>query len=151
MAELEQAPMTPDRFESLTDAFGSDLGRWPAADREAARHFATVEPSVAGDILERARRLDLVLAEAPFYPPSRELRERIVLAAPAARRRTPRWRWLSGVGLGAGLAAASIAGVVAGLAVAPAVVAPVPSASDGDPADEAIALLHEPPDPAELT
>nr|MBA3810906.1 hypothetical protein [Caulobacteraceae bacterium] len=55
------------------------------------------------------------------------------------------------VGLGAGLAAASIAGVVAGLALAPAVVATTRLASDGDPTDEAIALLREPPDPAELS
>ncbi len=143
--------MTPDRFESLTEAFGSDLDRWPATDREAARQLATAELSVAGDALERARRLDLILAEAPSYPPSRDLRERIILAAPAARTRTLAWRWLSGVGLGAGLAAASVAGVAAGLAVAPATVAPARLAGDADPTDEAIALLREPPDPAELS
>ncbi|MBA3812430.1 MAG: hypothetical protein H0X27_12455, partial [Caulobacteraceae bacterium] len=80
--------MTPERFEKLTEAFGSDLDRWPAADREAARHLAAAEPHHAGYTLGRARRLDLILAEAPTYPPSRDLRDRIILAAPAARGRT---------------------------------------------------------------
>lgn len=143
--------MSPDRFESLTHAFGGDVERWPEAERDAARQLAAAQPSLTDRVIGQARRLDEVLLSAPAARPSPALRDRIILAAPSARTRASAWRWLTGAGLGAGLAAACAAGVAAGLVVAPAMTAPARPAADADPTEEAIALLRETPDLAELS
>jgi len=111
--------------------------------------LAAVEPLVTGRVVDEARRLDQILAGAPSAVPSPQLRDRIVRAAPAAR--AAAWRWVSGVGLGAGLAAACVAGVAAGLVVTPSTIAPTSHAADPDPTEEAAILLREPPDLAEMS
>jgi len=95
----------------------------------------------ATDKLE-ARRLDRILGQAPTVAASAILRERIIQAAPRPRARA--WRWLTGFTLGAGLAAACAAGVVAGFLVAPSQIS-----ASLDPAEDATALLREPPDLSE--
>jgi hypothetical protein len=119
--------MSLDRFETLAEAYGGDVARWPDAEREAAAALMTERPDWAQGVLARAGELDAQLAA---YAPRRAaagLMDAIIASAPQARRGR-RWRaWLVPAGMGAGLAAACAAGVVLGGRLA----AP-PAASDAD-------------------
>lgn len=119
--------MTLERFEILAEAFGGDVSRWPANERDAAAALMSAEPGRIQAVLARAGELDAALAA--YAPPrgSAELTERTVLGAPNVR--PGRWiGWLLPVGMGAGLAAACAAGVMAGLQLS---AGPV-QATDGD-------------------
>ncbi|MNH53356.1 hypothetical protein D3C73_50450 [compost metagenome] len=111
--------MTYERFETLADAYGGDLRRWPEAEREAARALRDADPRAAV-LLREADRLDALLDAAPRPAPSHALREQVIAGAAGAglgarlgaRRRGPGpLAWLSG----AGWAAAACAGVVFGV------------------------------------
>lgn len=120
--------MTPERFETLAEAHGGDVARWPDAHREAAAELMAARPAWAREILALAGDLDALLNA--YAPPrgSRGLAERIAAGAPKPGRR---WvAWLAPVGMGAGLAAACAAGVMAG-AQLPAPFS-APAASDMD-------------------
>ena len=109
--------MTPERFETLAEAHGGDVARWPAAEREAAAALMIAQPDLALGMLARAATLDVALdAWAPMAV-THDLRERVIAAAPAARRRSPLAAWFWGAGLGAGLAAACAAGLAVGVAL----------------------------------
>lgn len=138
--------MNPGRFEALAGAFGGEIERWPAADREPARRLTSSQPEWTALILGEAQRLDQALGAAPTLSPSGALLARILQAAPGSRERGTPWRWLAGLGLTAGLAGAVAAGVAAGLVVAPAALAPVRAAPAADPSEEAALLLREPAD-----
>jgi hypothetical protein len=120
--------MTPERFETLAEAHGGDVARWPDAEREAAAELMAAQPAWARNVLAGAGDLDAMLTA--YAPPrgSAGLAERIAAGAPQAR---ARWvRWLLPAGMGAGLAAACAAGVVAGAQLhAPS---STPAASDAD-------------------
>lgn len=104
--------MTPERFEILAEAYGGDVARWPAAEREAAAALMAEAPGWAGDVLAGAGELDAVLDGFTAPPVSADLIGRIVLGRP---RSGPRWMgWLIPAGMGAGLAAACAAGVLVG-------------------------------------
>lgn len=118
--------MTPERFETLAEAWGGDVARWPVAEREAAAELMAARPDWARTVLVAAGDLDAALAA--YAPPraSVGLAERIAAEAPAAR---PRWRaWLLPLGMGAGLAAACAAGMVLGVQLG----APGPAVNTGD-------------------
>ncbi|WP_296600105.1 hypothetical protein [Phenylobacterium sp.] len=120
--------MTPERFETLAEAYGGDVTRWPAAAREAAAALMAEKPAWAGEVLARADDLDVLLDA--FVPPqaSADLAGRILVGAPRSR---PRWAgWLIPGGMGAGLAAACAAGVLVGAQLHGA--SSQPSASDAD-------------------
>ena len=107
--------MTYERFETLADAYGGDLRRWPEAEREAARALLDSDPR-ATVLLREADGLDALLDAAPRPAPSHVLREAVIAGAAGvglrARRRGPGpLAWLSG----AGWAAAACAGVVFGI------------------------------------
>jgi hypothetical protein len=104
--------MTPERFEVLADAYGGDVARWPAAERDAAAIIMAADPAWAETVLAQARTLDSRLDA--WTPPrvSAALTEAVVATAPRARPRL--FAWLAPAGLGAGLAAACAAGVVLG-------------------------------------
>ena len=59
MVENIAGPMNAERFEALTAAYGSDIGRWPQAERAAARDFA--KGTAAVQTLARAADLDALL------------------------------------------------------------------------------------------
>jgi hypothetical protein len=109
--------MNLDRFQSLADAFGGSITRWPADVQDAAFAFTAAAPDAAARALALARELDDDLDEAERLSPSSALRQRVIDAAPRARRllRTPFQRWAAGAGVGAGLAAATAAGLIAGV------------------------------------
>ena len=109
--------MTYERFETLADAYGGDLRRWPEGEREAARALLEGDPRAAV-LLREADGLDALLDAAPRPAASHALREAVIASAAGAglkaRRRGPGpLAWLSG----AGWAAAACAGVVFGLAL----------------------------------
>lgn len=107
--------MTPERFETLAEAFGGDVARWPPAERDAAAELMTARPDWAQGVLARARGLDAALDAVAPPRADAALAGRILAAAPRPRRR---WTgWLVPAGMGAGLAAACAAGVLAGAQV----------------------------------
>jgi hypothetical protein len=108
--------MSHARFEELAEAYGGDVSRWPAMSREATAVLMAAEPEFTGEVLARAGALDAALDSWRAAPASATVTERIIAAAPRARRRWP--VWLSPAVLGAGLAAACAAGVIAGLELA---------------------------------
>ena len=109
--------MTQQRFETLAEAYGADVSRWPAEEREAAAAFMAREPVLARDALAGADALDAVLGQWSPAAPSHGLREQVVAGAPRARRSGGLRSWFLGAGLGAGLAAAGAAGLAVGVAL----------------------------------
>lgn len=107
--------MTPQRFERLAEAHGGDVARWPAAEREAATALMIAQPDVARSALARAAMLDATLDAWSPMTVTHDLRERVIAAAPAARRQGRLATWFWGAGLGAGLAAACAAGLAVGV------------------------------------
>ena len=107
-----------DRFRALAEAYGADIGRWPADARDAARAFTAAHPDLAEAALAPERRLEVQLAA--FAPDaSSALRQRVIAAAPRGRALGRAWRWMTAAGLGLGLAASCAAGVAAGFTLAP--------------------------------
>ncbi len=113
--------MDAERFETLALAYGRDLGRWPAEEREAARTLLAGSPSLAA-VLDEAGDLDDALDAWRTPAPSAALRERVLASAPKRRRSGfgGFGLWLSGAGF-----AAAAAGVVVGVAVCSAAVSDV--------------------------
>ena len=111
--------MTPERFETLAEAFGGDVARWPQVERDAAAALMAARPAVVREILARAEDLDAALAA--FSPPraASGLMDRIIATAPTPRGRRGWTGWLVPAGLGAGLAAACAAGVMVGARLSP--------------------------------
>lgn len=111
--------MSAARFAALTDAYGGDLGRWPADARIAA--FAIARTAQGHDMLAEAAALDAALDRFTVPEPSMRLSDRIMASAPQPRRawaRATRWRWAGFGGIG-------LAGTAAG-ALLVAAVPPVP-------------------------
>ena len=107
--------MNAERFETLTSAYGADLRRWPAAERDAALAFMAADKLQAGRILFEARQVDAALDASPTAEVSHALREAILAAAPQPRPEPKRFfdfsRWAVA---GAALACACVVGIVAG-------------------------------------
>ena len=145
--------MDVKRFEALADAWGGDIARWPAAERDAARQFFESHEIEAGRALGAAAGLDALLSASVAVPPSFALRARVIRAAPHAptlsKAAGRAWRWLVGAGIGGVLASACAAGLATGVAVAPTALARAGWINDGDPANEAARLLREPVDVSE--
>jgi hypothetical protein len=104
--------MTPERFQTIVDAYGADPRRWPDAERAAAEAWAELHPAEAHAALAESAGLDAWLADHTVAPPDRAFVERVVAAAPVrrpARQRARLW-WqgaaFAGIGLAGGLAGA---------------------------------------------
>lgn len=116
----ENSPsLSLQRFAALAEAYGSDLARWPEAERDGAAPLAETEAGRV--ILDRARRLDRLLATYRVPEPSSALAGRVLAdAGRVARTRRLVRRWWTGLGLaGVGLAGA-IAAATAATAILPA-------------------------------
>jgi hypothetical protein len=74
--------VTPERFRELTEIYGAELRRWPAAEREAALGYMRDHRAEAEAILADADALDLILSRHTVTPPAAVLHERIVASAP---------------------------------------------------------------------
>ncbi len=104
--------MTPERFGTLVDAYGGDLDRWPADERDAARTLLLHQPE-AQAMLSAAAGLDTALAAWTVPGPGAALAARIV--ATVARRHTQARRlrlWLSSLGAATVLASGVAAGAL---------------------------------------
>jgi hypothetical protein len=85
--------MTLEQFRKLAETWGGDLGRWPPAEQNAARALAETPQGTA--ILERARRLDALMAAPLDVSPERVRRavHAVVLQVAAEAERGTRRRW----------------------------------------------------------
>ena len=105
-----------DRFQTLADAFGGSISRWPTETRDEAYAFTATAPEAAARALGEGLDLDESLDTAERVSPSHALRQTILDAAPRARvARDPFLRWLTGAGVGIGLVTAACAGIVIGV------------------------------------
>ena len=104
--------MRIERLQTLAEAYGGDLRRWPADQRAFAESLVAADPA-ARVLLDEAAALDALLDASPSVAPSADLTARVLRAAPGARAKSRPRRavWF----LGAGWAAAACAGVVAGV------------------------------------
>lgn len=107
--------MTPERFEQLAEAYGSDLRRWPQAEQAMAQALCQSHPVWTRALLDQAADLDDHLDLYRIDAPSAALRERVLAMAPAPQRSrwsrlTEDWR-----GWGVGLVAAGVAGLMVGI------------------------------------
>lgn len=110
--------MNLDRFQTLAEAFGGSIARWPGVEQDAAYALLAADPEGAARALAEARDLDEVLDAAERLSPSHDLRQRVLDAAPRVRvARMAFRRWLTGAGVGIGLAAATAAGLAIGVNV----------------------------------
>ncbi len=113
--------MDLNRFADLALAYGGDVSRWPATEREAATLLMAASPEATSPLLASQSDLDWAL-ESWRTPRPREALEAAILASAPVQRPARLWRgWLWRTGLGAGLAAAGLAGVVAGVVLSGAV------------------------------
>jgi len=105
--------MKAERLQTLAEAYGADLRRWPASERAFAESLLAADPALRA-VLDEAAALDALLDASSAPTPSVDLAARILAAAPKPRARRfhlDRIVWC----LGAGWAAAACAGVVAGV------------------------------------
>lgn len=108
--------MNLDRFQTLADAFGGSISRWPDDLQDEAYAFTATSPDEAAMALASALDLDEDLDAIERPSPSHALRQAIIDAAPRPRpARGPIQRWLTGAGVGIGLATAAAAGIVIGV------------------------------------
>ncbi len=107
--------MNAERFESLTSAYGADLRRWPAAERDSALAFMAADKVQAERILFEARQVDAALDASPAAEVSHALRAAILASAPPPRpERTPFFDFSRWAVAGAALACACVVGFMAG-------------------------------------
>ena len=126
--------LTPARFAALAEAYGGDIGRWPAEERTAALRLAA-NPSMQA-LLTEAGQLDARLDAWRITLPSAELRAGIMRSWPRPLSRRAKL-WWSGVGIATALAGAA-AGTVAAAAVVPADHGGEPATAFGDVAGQEV-------------
>ena len=144
---METTALNSLRFSELADAYGGDIRRWPEAELAMASALLRAEPERTAAIIADAAALDALLDASPDFVTSAALRDAIIASAPRQRRPAFGRRW-TGVGLGAGLIAASVAGVLSGFAAAP-IAASHLHRPTADAANEASQLLGEPSEASE--
>jgi len=107
--------MTPERFEQLAEAYGSDLRRWPPVEEANAQRLRQERPIWTRECLDSAADLDDLLSLYRVEAPSMALGERVMAMAPRLQRSL--WSKLLGEwrGWGMGLAAAGVAGLMVGI------------------------------------
>lgn len=73
------------RLQDFLDARGADISGWPSADRSWVERLVEQEP-MASVMLERAKRLNDIIGQAPAVAASPALRDRILAAADKSAR-----------------------------------------------------------------
>ena len=148
---MEPSAVTPSRFRQLAEAYGAEIARWPAAERDGAYTLEATDPECEA-MLNNELALDRLLGTSPGAVPSRALEDAIIASAPRARRVQHR----SPIKWGARLAAAGVVGavicgtgIVAGFATAHVAAEHMRVEAASDPAAEAGRWLGEPVDAVE--
>src|SRR5690606_17042024 len=77
------AMLTPTQFEALLDRHGSDLSKWPHAERDQAKQLLQVD-TAAKTLLDQHQELATLLDSVPRVSPSANLR-RAVAEVPLQR------------------------------------------------------------------
>jgi hypothetical protein len=98
------------RFQTLADAYGGDLARWPVDEQAEADAWRAAHPAEALAILGQAAALDVLLDKGTVPTPGPILRDRITASARAARKPVRALIWASATGLMAACAAGLIFG-----------------------------------------
>lgn len=115
--------MTPERFRTLTEAYGALPEHWPDAERAAALALLASRHPEALAALDQALQLDDCLDTFAVCAPDTHLIHRVMASAPqpADERKTARdksgfWHrprvWMSGGLIGAGAAGAIMGGLI---------------------------------------
>ncbi|HTK00423.1 MAG TPA: hypothetical protein VL522_12420 [Bordetella sp.] len=128
--------MTPERFRTIVDAYGTDSRRWPEAERAAARAWASAHRMEADAIFAESAPLDAWLDGHVVTPPARALFDGIVASAPrqegttSAPARPAFWRrgrvwWSSMVFAGVGVAGGFVGAFAVSLYMVTTVAPPV--------------------------
>jgi ferric-dicitrate binding protein FerR (iron transport regulator) len=103
---MTEKTLSIERFEALIAAYGADVRRFPAQEREAAEQTLAVSPR-ARELLAREAELDEALGSLPVPEISPGLARRLAevpLRAPQRRFGLPGMRWLvPGLGWAAAL------------------------------------------------
>ena len=107
--------MDRDRFQGLAEAYGGDIGRWPASEQAAALSLVARQPTWSDEVLREALRLDQALDQWRVTEAGHVLRETVIARAPRLLRRARYATRILGSGAGLGLAGASAAGLAAGV------------------------------------
>lgn len=133
--------MTPERFAYLAEAYGADLQRWPASERDAAQALLGGGNALATEALGQARWLDSQLDSYQVAAPGPALVQRIIATAAIPPRGASFWQryagWLASLGwVGVGLTgvAAGMLAVALGLPLSTATEA-LPSVFDQSDAE----------------
>ena len=79
---MKGSVMDRARFQVLLDAYGADVGRWPAEECAAAEAFMAQHGADLRDAHREAREIDAMLAHALITSGSAALTARILAAAP---------------------------------------------------------------------
>ena len=79
--------MEKTRFRTLVAAYGSDLARWPAAERAAADAYVRTADGDDLALLREGASLDTLLAQAPTQTVNAALMARVLASAAKPARR----------------------------------------------------------------
>ncbi|MDR6539750.1 hypothetical protein [Variovorax soli] len=120
--------MTPERLGELADAWGSDLRRWPEAERAAAQMLLERDP-LAKEFLARVAELDALLDSHAVAPPDALLVQAMLASVPQQHLMGKRklWHFSLNWWSGAGVAGVGLAGAAAGALVVAMAVTTVPA------------------------
>jgi len=86
MTGANRSELNETRFARLVEAYGADPERWPASEREAARHLMSSNAATERSMAE-ARELDRALASVISPPVSAALERRLLADFDRAQRR----------------------------------------------------------------
>lgn len=106
--------MTPERFAYLADAYGADLRRWPAAERQPAQALLDSGDARARASLAQAQGLDSLLDSHRLPAPHPALGARIAASANLPVRR-PLFSGHHTLWSRLGLLGVGVAGIAAGM------------------------------------
>jgi hypothetical protein len=129
-------PLSPERVETLLEAYGGDPARWPIAERNAALAAIANSPALQSQ-QKAAQDLDAALGSPLPIEPSLDLRTKVLAWRPKPLRLTQ---------VAAAMAASAVLGVTLGLGAADlaptrqSVVAAVAQPELEEPAAEALVL-----------
>jgi hypothetical protein len=133
--------VTPERFRELTEIYGAEPRRWPAAERPAALAYMRDHAADAEAALADASLLDGMLSNYTVAPPGAALREQIAASTPKARKST--WRPAGFWWQSAGLTGLGLAGALAGALVISAFMMPVDRQDDEEESAYVVTAFDE--------
>ena len=87
--------MTPERFRTLSEAYGAAIEHWPTADRAAALALIERQDPATLTALAEARQLDQLLATHRVAAPTAELTSKLLASAQPIPQRAGLRRWIS--------------------------------------------------------